>query len=51
MKTFNGQYFFRIIPFTHHIQRENKMLTGAGADRTQTGMQLSLVEQLLKQQY
>ena len=32
---------FRIIPFPHHIQRENKMLTGAGADRMQTGMQLS----------
>ncbi len=37
----NGQYFFRIIPYSHHIQRENKMLTGAGADRMQTGMQLS----------
>ncbi len=36
-----GQYFFKIIPFPHHIQRENKMLTGAGADRMQTGMQLS----------
>ena len=36
-----GQYFFRVIPFPHHIQRENKMLTGAGADRMQTGMQLS----------
>jgi len=37
----NGQFFFRIFPFPHHIQRENKMLTGAGADRMQTGMQLS----------
>lgn len=37
----SGQYFFKIIPFSHHIQRENKMLTGAGADRMQTGMQLS----------
>ena len=36
-----GQYFFKIVPFSHHIQRENKMLTGAGADRMQTGMQLS----------
>ncbi|HUW43632.1 MAG TPA: 50S ribosomal protein L16 [Bacillota bacterium] len=36
-----GQYLFRIIPFPHHIQRENKMLTGAGSDRMQTGMQLS----------
>ncbi|MCX6749142.1 MAG: 50S ribosomal protein L16 [Candidatus Pacearchaeota archaeon] len=36
-----AQYFFKVIPFPHHIQRENKMLTGAGADRMQTGMQLS----------
>jgi large subunit ribosomal protein L10e len=36
-----GQYYFRVIPVPHHIQRENKMLTGAGADRMQTGMQLS----------
>lgn len=40
-KSFPGQYFFRVVPFPHHIQRENKMLTGAGADRMQTGMQLS----------
>ncbi|MEA3414442.1 MAG: 50S ribosomal protein L16 [Nanoarchaeota archaeon] len=37
----NGNYSFKIIPFPHHIQRENRMLTGAGADRMQTGMQLS----------
>jgi len=36
-----GQYFFKIVPFPHHVQRENKMLTGAGADRLQSGMQLS----------
>ncbi|MEK6906338.1 MAG: 50S ribosomal protein L16 [Nanoarchaeota archaeon] len=36
-----GQFLFRVVPFPHHIQRENKMLTGAGADRMQTGMQLS----------
>jgi len=36
-----GQYYFRVIPYPHHIQRENKMLTGAGADRMQSGMQLS----------
>ena len=36
-----GQFLFKVIPFPHHIQRENKMLTGAGADRMQTGMQLS----------
>jgi len=40
-KETNKQFFFRIIPYPHHIQRENKMITGAGADRMQTGMQLS----------
>ncbi len=40
-KELGGQYFFKIVPFPHHVQRENKMLTGAGADRMQTGMQLS----------
>ncbi|MCK9568108.1 50S ribosomal protein L16 [Candidatus Pacearchaeota archaeon] len=43
-----GQYFFRVIPFTHHVQRENKMLTGAGADRMQTGMQLSFGKTIAK---
>lgn len=38
-KETNKQYFFKVIPFPHHIQRENKLLTGAGADRMQTGMQ------------
>jgi large subunit ribosomal protein L10e len=37
----NGQYLFKVVPFPHHIQRENKLLTGAGADRMQTGMQLA----------
>ena len=37
----SGQYVFKVIPFPHHVQRENKMLTGAGADRMQTGMQLA----------
>ena len=36
-----GQYYFKVVPVPHHIQRENKMITGAGADRMQTGMQLS----------
>ena len=40
-KELGGQYLFKVIPFPHHIQRENKMLTGAGADRMQTGMQLA----------
>lgn len=43
-----GQYYFRVIPVTHHIQRENKMLTGAGADRMQTGMQLSFGKTIAK---
>ena len=40
-KELSGQYLFKVVPFPHHIQRENRMLTGAGADRMQTGMQLS----------
>ncbi len=36
-----GQYYFNVVPFPHHIQRENKMLSMAGADRLSTGMQLS----------
>lgn len=35
---FPGQYYFGVKIFPHHILRENKMLTGAGADRMQTGM-------------
>lgn len=40
-RNFNGQYMFKVVPFPHHIQREHKMLTGAGADRMSSGMQLS----------
>ena len=40
-KELNGLYFFKVIPYPHHIQREHKMLTGAGADRMSSGMQLS----------
>lgn len=32
------EWFFEVKVFPHHIIRENKMLTGAGADRMQTGM-------------
>ncbi|MFH1638638.1 MAG: 50S ribosomal protein L16 [Candidatus Woesearchaeota archaeon] len=32
-------YRFKIRVYPHHVLRENKMLTGAGADRMQTGMQ------------
>ena len=34
-------YFFEIKTVPHHILRENRMITGAGADRMQTGMALS----------
>lgn len=40
-KKFGNQYVFKVLVFPHHVQRENKLLTGAGADRMQTGMQLS----------
>lgn len=33
----NFRLFLRLYP--HHVLRENKMLTGAGADRMQSGMQ------------
>ena len=46
--SFNGQYYFKVVPYTHHVQRENKMLTGAGADRMQTGMQLSFGKTVAK---
>lgn len=32
------EFYLEVKPFPHHILRENKMLTGAGADRMQTGM-------------
>ena len=32
------EWYFEVKVFPHHIIRENKMLTGAGADRMQTGM-------------
>lgn len=47
-KEFSGQYLFKIITVPHHIQRENKMLTGAGADRMQTGMQLAFGKTLVR---
>ena len=34
-------FYLEIKIYPHHIIRENKMLTGAGADRMQTGMALS----------
>ena len=35
------EYYFELMVYPHHIMRENKMLTGAGADRMQTGMSQS----------
>jgi len=32
------EFYLELRPYPHHILRENKMLTGAGADRMQTGM-------------
>lgn len=40
-KQIPGQFYFHVKIFPHHILRENKMLTGAGSDRMQTGMQKS----------
>lgn len=34
-------YHMQVRAYPHHVLRENKMLTGAGADRMQTGMQLA----------
>jgi len=33
-----SNYHFKINKYPHHVLRENKMLTGAGADRMQSGM-------------
>ncbi|MFH1972729.1 MAG: 50S ribosomal protein L16 [archaeon] len=38
-KTIGKNYHFQIRIYPHHVLRENKMITGAGADRMQTGMQ------------
>jgi large subunit ribosomal protein L10e len=34
-------FYLEVKIYPHHVQRENKMITGAGADRMQTGMALS----------
>ena len=38
-KVMGRNYHLQIRLYPHHVLRENKMLTGAGADRMQTGMQ------------
>jgi len=35
---FGKEFYLEVKIYPHHILRENKMLTGAGADRMQTGM-------------
>ena len=40
-KVLGKNYHFQIRSYPHHVLRENKMITGAGADRMQTGMQKS----------
>ena len=35
------EFYLEVKMYPHHILRENKMLTGAGADRMQTGMSQS----------
>ncbi len=40
-KSINGDYYFVVKPYPHHIIRENKMIAGAGADRLQKGMRRS----------
>jgi len=38
-KKIGGQnYYYSIVVYPHHVLRENKMMTGAGADRLQEGM-------------
>ena len=36
-----GQYYFKIRVYPHHILRENPLASGAGADRLSTGMKMS----------
>lgn len=38
-KHLGNEFFFKVNVYPHHILRENKMITGAGADRMQKGMQ------------
>ena len=33
-----NNYYYVIVIYPHHVLRENKMMTGAGADRLQEGM-------------
>ena len=37
----SGNYYFVVKVYPHHVVRENKMISGAGADRLQKGMRRS----------
>jgi len=39
IRRIGSEYYLKLNVYPHQIIRENKMLTGAGADRMQTGMQ------------
>ena len=46
-RDFKGQYFFKIYPYPHHVQRENKMYSGGSkGERVNTGMQLAFGKSL-----
>jgi len=36
-----GNYFFQVVPYPHHVIREKKFATGAGADRLSQGMSMT----------
>lgn len=38
LESIGKDYYLEVNAYPHHIIRENKMITGAGADRMQTGM-------------
>lgn len=40
-KLLSGNYHFKLRLYPHHVLRENKILTGAGADRLSQGMSQS----------
>ena len=36
-----GNYFFQVVPYPHHVIREKRFATGAGADRVSQGMSMT----------
>ncbi len=36
-----GNYYFQVVPYPHHVIREKKFATGAGADRLSQGMSMT----------